>query len=192
MKQMIKNQQNALAVLLHPTENKILLGLREELPIWSLPGGKLDPDEEFTVALLREIKEETCLDATIEKYIGDCRYLNSKHIEKHLMFYVCRAMSSDAVPTDEELVWEWFAPDAMPTNLFNFFRPIIADALDGKTDQVYQRRMTSKAFCLSLEADQMYGLQTWVDHPRVKANIARGKLDFRPSQIPGMDKYLSV
>lgn len=187
---MIKNQQNALAVLLHPTERKILLGLREELPIWSLPGGKLDPDEEFTAALIREVKEETCLDADILRYIGDCRYLNSKNVEKHLTFYVCKAQSADAQVTDEEIVWEWFSPDDMPKNLFNFFRPIIADAFTDKTDQTYHRRMTSKAFCLSLEADEMYGLDRWVKHPRVLNNIARGKLDFRPEQIPGMDKFL--
>ncbi|HEY1095746.1 MAG TPA: NUDIX domain-containing protein [Alphaproteobacteria bacterium] len=190
MKKPIVNQQNALAILLHPTEQKILLGLREELPIWSLPGGKLDADETFTNALKREIREETCLEMDILNYVGDCRYLNSKNMEKHLTFYLCRAQDADARVTDEEIAWEWFAPDALPDNLFNFFRPIIADALSDKTDQVYTRRMTSKAFCLSLHADRMYGLKTWLTHPRVRNNIDREKLDFRLAQIEGIDAYL--
>ena len=190
MKNHVKSQQKSEAILLHPTEHKILLGLREELPIWALPGGKLDPDEDFASAMIREIKEETCLDATITRYVGDSRYLNSKNVEKMAMFYLCQANSADAQVTDEEIKWEWFAPDALPANLFPTFRPIIADALSGKTDQTYQRKMTGKAFCLSLHADQMYGLNDWLQHPRVKQNMERGKLDFRLEQIEGIDAYL--
>jgi ADP-ribose pyrophosphatase YjhB (NUDIX family) len=190
MKKIVKNQQNALAILLHPTEDKILLGLREELPIWAIPGGKLDPDESFTDALKREIREETCLDMEILSYVGECRYLNSKNMEKHLTFYLCRATSDQAEVTDEEIAWEWFAPDALPDNLFSFFRPIIADALTEKTDQTYTRRMTSKAFCLSLHADQMHGLTTWLNHPRVRHNMDHDRLDFRLTQIEGIDRYL--
>lgn len=189
MKNSSKSQRKSEAILLHPTENKILLGLREELPIWALPGGKLDPDEEFTAAIIREIKEETCLDATITRYIGDCRYLNSKNMEKHVMFYLCQAHSAEAKVTDEEIKWEWFSPDALPDNLFPAFRPVIADAFSDKTDQSYHRRMTGKAFCLSLNADQMYGLKDWLSHPRVKAMIDRGNLDFRLDQIEGIDSY---
>jgi 8-oxo-dGTP diphosphatase len=190
MKKPVKNQQNALAILLHPTDRKVLLGLREEAPIWSLPGGKLDSDESFTDALKREIREETCLEMDILNYVGECRYLNSKNMEKHLTFYLCRAHNDNAQVTDEEIQWEWFSPDALPDNLFNFFRPIISDALDEKTDQTYMRKMTSKAFCLSLHADRLYGLQTWLTHPRVKQNIDHGKLDFRLAQIEGIETYL--
>jgi len=37
---------------------------------WEFPGGKVDPNEEFYEALLREIKEETGLTVTVEHVAG--------------------------------------------------------------------------------------------------------------------------
>jgi len=53
-------------------EDKFLF-LKESLhhsDVWDLPGGKIEYGEEPTQALLREVKEETCLDVKILKPVG--------------------------------------------------------------------------------------------------------------------------
>ncbi|HUO06072.1 MAG TPA: NUDIX hydrolase [Candidatus Binataceae bacterium] len=54
---------------------------------WDLPGGHLAAGESFEQCLLREIKEETALDAAIEHLLG----LNPMVAEPYVQaFYACR------------------------------------------------------------------------------------------------------
>ena len=41
---------------------------------WDLPGGKVDPGEQFDTALVREVEEETGLNVTIEGVAGAAEY----------------------------------------------------------------------------------------------------------------------
>ena len=49
------------AVILDDSRNNVLLHLRDDKPMWSLPGGPPDFGESFTDATIREVKEETGL-----------------------------------------------------------------------------------------------------------------------------------
>ena len=54
--------------------NKILLIKRNTVPFkgyWALPGGRVDPGETVEQTIVREVKEETGLDVTIERKIGE-------------------------------------------------------------------------------------------------------------------------
>jgi 8-oxo-dGTP diphosphatase len=54
--------------------NKILLIKRNTVPFkgyWALPGGRVDPGETVEQTIIREVKEETGLDVTIERKIGE-------------------------------------------------------------------------------------------------------------------------
>lgn len=65
--------KTATAIILYP-ENKILLILRDTVPFkgyWALPGGRLDPGETIEQTCIREIKEETGLEVTIVRKIGE-------------------------------------------------------------------------------------------------------------------------
>jgi 8-oxo-dGTP diphosphatase len=54
---------------------------------WDLPGGHLAPDENFEQCLLREIKEETALDAAIDRLLG----LNAMPAQPYVQaLYACR------------------------------------------------------------------------------------------------------
>ena len=55
-------------------QDKILLVKRGTVPFkgyWALPGGRMDPDENIEQTIIREVKEETGLDVTLVRKIGE-------------------------------------------------------------------------------------------------------------------------
>jgi len=55
-------------------DNKILLIRRNTIPFkgyWALPGGRMDPDETIEQTIVREVKEETGLEVTIVRKMGE-------------------------------------------------------------------------------------------------------------------------
>lgn len=55
-------------------DNQILLIKRNTRPFvgyWALPGGRMDPGETIEQTIVREVKEETGLDVTIIRKIGE-------------------------------------------------------------------------------------------------------------------------
>ena len=56
------------------SRREVLLVHRSRYDDWSLPKGKLDPDEGFVVGALREVLEETGCRARIESWAGETFY----------------------------------------------------------------------------------------------------------------------
>lgn len=55
-------------------EGRVLLTKREDFEVWCLPGGGIDEGETPTQAALREVKEETGLDARLTSLVGIYSY----------------------------------------------------------------------------------------------------------------------
>ena len=51
-------------------ENRLLLIERRDSGNWAMPGGTMEMDESLEECVIREIREETRIDATIEGVIG--------------------------------------------------------------------------------------------------------------------------
>lgn len=77
----IKNEDKILIVKRHPKS-------RTDPEMWELPGGKVENGEHFADALVREIKEETSLDASVGDF---CDAVQNDYTHKRtvqLMMYM--------------------------------------------------------------------------------------------------------
>ncbi|NBV54519.1 MAG: NUDIX hydrolase [Proteobacteria bacterium] len=89
------------ALLTDSESNLLILQLPKEYDesaanTWTLPGGKLEPTDEPAHGLLREIREETGLEATISGLCGLARW-STRNSKKLAIFY--KAQVSGQKPT---------------------------------------------------------------------------------------------
>lgn len=72
---------------------------------WVLPKGTVEPGEEFNETALREVKEETSVDAKIIKYIGKSTYsfnTSDDVVNKSVHWYLMASDSYKSKPQKEE------------------------------------------------------------------------------------------
>ena len=60
----------ASAIIFDETRERILMTQREDNSRWCLPGGGMDPGESAAEACVREVLEETCLEARATRLVG--------------------------------------------------------------------------------------------------------------------------
>jgi 8-oxo-dGTP pyrophosphatase MutT (NUDIX family) len=73
---------------------------------WGLPKGIIEPDESDEQAALREVREETGLEAVVESDLGDVRYFyvwEGVRIRKRVRFFLMRATGGDVANHDGEM-----------------------------------------------------------------------------------------
>jgi ADP-ribose pyrophosphatase YjhB (NUDIX family) len=109
------------------SEAGVLLALRRELRGWELPGGRAEPGEDETVALVREIREETGLVVEPIERVGE--YRRSGFASHTACVFRCRPSGGTLRPSADTPAVAWFRPDALPDMLFPWFRGPLLDAL---------------------------------------------------------------
>jgi len=73
---------------------------------WGLPKGGIEEDEDDRQAAIREVREETGLEAKIEDDLGDIRYFyvwEGVRIRKAVRFFLMRATGGDVSLHDTEM-----------------------------------------------------------------------------------------
>lgn len=116
-------------------EGRVLLTRRADTAEWAVVSGVLEPGEEPARAIVREIAEETGIDAEVLRLTsvdvtpmitypnGDqTRYLDVCFLARHLA-------GEPHVADDENTDVQWFAPDALPEPLAQTTRLRLEKAL---------------------------------------------------------------
>ncbi len=116
-------------------KEEILLCHRRDYDLWNLPGGTLEGGESVAECMLREIKEETGLDAEIVKLIG----VYSKKEKNNIAFsFVCKVVGGEITLNDEADQIEYFSLDKFPSNMSPKQVERIKDALEYPDDVIFK------------------------------------------------------
>lgn len=111
---------------------EILLTKREDFHVWCLPGGHLDPGETFPQAALREVREETGLDVTLDRLVGI--YSRPRWGDHHTAVFTATPAGGEMHgQAGEVMEMAFFPPGALPAALLLGQRQRILDAAAGRS-----------------------------------------------------------
>lgn len=102
---------SAKAIILHDNKFLILKDVEGGNAYWDLPGGKIEYGENPEQTVVREVKEETMLDITVNKLLGICWFFNP--VKQHQVIcitYVCTPSNTEVDLTKnpaEETITEY-------------------------------------------------------------------------------------
>ena len=99
MKVVVRDEQGRCLLLKRSRESKNNKGK------WDLPGGKVDPGEDFDEALLREVAEETGLTASLQGVAGSAE---SELSDRRVAYLIMEAVAAGEVTLSSEhddFVW---------------------------------------------------------------------------------------
>lgn len=118
-------QIGAAAIIVNE-DGQILLQSRTDNNRWGLPGGCQEVGETFEEVVIREVKEETNLDVTIDNLeliaivSGESRhksYPNGDHVYNDTALYCVKNWSGELKWNEESKVMQFFDLDNLPENL---------------------------------------------------------------------------
>jgi ADP-ribose pyrophosphatase YjhB (NUDIX family) len=87
---------------------RILLHKRTDNEYWSIPGGGMEPGESIAETIVREVREETGIEAEVEKILGV--YSNPRHVsvyddgevrQQFSVCFLCRMIGGELRPSKE-------------------------------------------------------------------------------------------
>ena len=115
----------AFAVILD-ARDRVLLCHRRDIDVWNLPGGRVEDGESPWDAVVREVREEVCLDVEVTRLTG--MYWKPENGE--LVFnFQCAVVTGVPGLSDEADAVGYFAFADIPTNTGLKHVERIADAL---------------------------------------------------------------
>lgn len=129
-------------VVLNDSRTDIVLHLRDDWPMWSLPGGRPEFGESISQTVVRETREETGLDVAIQRLIGIYSdpdqwifsYPDGNVSHAFAAAFECVVVSGTLMPNgDDSLDVKWFPLDALPGNLMPMHGAVIRDAVSHAT-----------------------------------------------------------
>jgi 8-oxo-dGTP pyrophosphatase MutT (NUDIX family) len=119
-----------------PTGKEVVLASRRTKRgdlAWGLPKGQVEPSERPEDAAVREVQEETGIEAEIERDLGEISYFyvwEGVRVRKRVRFYLMRATGGDVSRHDHEMEEvRWFpAGEALRKASFGSERQILERA----------------------------------------------------------------
>lgn len=114
---------------------RVLLGLRSDTHRWALISGVLEPGEEPSLAVAREVEEETGIRASVGplaaiRITHPITYPNGDQAQYLDLVFLCQALGDEPrVCDDESLAVGWFGLGALPEPIAAYVRPCLDTVL---------------------------------------------------------------
>ena len=139
-------------------DGRILLIQREDFEVWCLPGGHTDPGESVAETAVREAREEIGLDVELTRFVGVYSRIGGEYTI-HLNLFAAEPVGGEIkLQTDEVTAIDYFAPDALPDEMFWWHRQKIADAMNGVSGAVWRFEVVPAEIVNS--RPELYALQS--------------------------------
>lgn len=116
-------------VVLRPGEEgyEVCLVHRPRYGDWTLPKGKLDPDETFEEAALREVEEETGLRCELARELPSTHYIDARGRPKIVRYWLMEVVGGEFEPNNEVDELRWMtAHDAVDALTYERDRELVA------------------------------------------------------------------
>jgi 8-oxo-dGTP diphosphatase len=127
----VRMRVRCVGAIVHDAEGRLLVIRRGRPPgegLWSLPGGRVEPGESDTDAVVRELAEETGLRAEPGALVGQVERPGPGGVTYDILDYAATVTGGDLVPGDDASDVRWASPAelrSLPTT------PGLLDALAG-------------------------------------------------------------
>jgi ADP-ribose pyrophosphatase YjhB (NUDIX family) len=121
--------KKTVSVVVLNEANQVLLHQREDFRIWALPGGHIEPGENWEQAAIREVAEETGYQIVVDRLVGE--YWQPDMPGDGVLKYVGagRVVGGQAIKRGPEtLQVRWFEIEQLPFSLLDQMREYIQDA----------------------------------------------------------------
>lgn len=117
----------AIALVFNSDKTELLLVKRQDISLWVLPGGGIDPHETAEQAIKREVLEETGLIVDIERKCAEYTPVNT--LAAFTAVFICRVKSGSLSLSSETSDVKFFPLQKLPPTFFYIHREWLQDAL---------------------------------------------------------------
>lgn len=125
-------------------DDRVLLIQRRDIPVWTLPGGGIDPGEAPEHAACREMEEETGLQVEIVRKVAEYTPIN--RLARFTHFFEVRQTGGSLSKGAETFDLKFYSRGRFPKTLPPFQKEWIEDALQ-RLPHVIRKKLTSVTYC---------------------------------------------
>jgi ADP-ribose pyrophosphatase YjhB (NUDIX family) len=131
-----------VAAIITNDDGHVLLQRRSDNGLWGLPGGGVEIGESVSIAIVREVQEETGLTVEIARLVGvysDPRFQVVRYADGNVVHYintlfVCRIVGGVLQTCEESLDLQFFDPAHLPEGMLLSHRIRVQDAVANRPE----------------------------------------------------------
>lgn len=105
-----------IGIILNDDQTQVLLVKRQDVPVWVLPGGGVEKDENPEEALIREIEEETGYKVKIIRQSAN--YFPINRLAALTSVFICNIISGEERESSETASVAFFPLNQLPRTFF--------------------------------------------------------------------------